>query len=150
MHREVAVEPGDLERAPGLEAGGGEQEATPVRELRPGLDQHPERGRVDEPDGAQVDDEAVGALGADLEQRVAHFMRVVEIELSRETHDHCAVVAADPGDRVLSDPRCSVISRICAVSHDLAPFLGGATRRPRSRDQIQASLRIGGKRGFYA
>ena len=83
MHCEVAVEAGDLERAPCLEAGRGEQEAAPVLELRACLDQHAERSRVDEPDAAEIDDEAVWRLGATFEQRLAHLVCVVEVELAR-------------------------------------------------------------------
>ena len=52
--------PGDLERAPRLDRGRGEQEAAVVRELRPGLDQDAERRRVDELH-AKVDDELARA-----------------------------------------------------------------------------------------
>ena len=52
LHRvaqsEVPVEPGDLERAPSLEARRGEEERAGVAQLPPRLDQHAEGGRVDE------------------------------------------------------------------------------------------------------
>jgi hypothetical protein len=58
VHREVPVEPGDLQRPPGLEPGGGEHEGTAVLEFRPRLDQHAERGGVDELDLAEIHDHA--------------------------------------------------------------------------------------------
>ena len=49
VDEEVAVEARDLEGAAGLEAGRGETEAAAVGHPRARLDQHAERGRVDEP-----------------------------------------------------------------------------------------------------
>ncbi len=78
-----------------LESGRREQERAPVREPRPRLDQHAERRRVDELDAGEVDDQPLGLRLAAFEQRLAHLVRVVEIELSREAHDDRAVVSRD-------------------------------------------------------
>ena len=62
VHGEVPVEPGDLQRAPRLEPGRGEQERRAgSSSLRPRLDQHAERGRVDELDLAEIDDDRARA-----------------------------------------------------------------------------------------
>src|SRR5689334_3181407 len=99
----MPVEPGDLEGAPRLEAGRGKKEAAPVRHARPRLDQDAERGRVDELHAGEVDDQAIGRLGAALEQDVADRVRVVEIELARKAHDDGALDALDARDRILAN-----------------------------------------------
>jgi squalene synthase HpnC len=114
VHGEVAVEAGDLECTPRLETGCREQEALPVGHSRARLDQHAERRRVDELDCAQVDDQTLGALCATLEQRLAHGVRVVEVELARKADDDKAVVPLDAGDRILADSGRFV----AALGHD--------------------------------
>src|SRR5207245_476524 len=81
VHGEVPVEAGDLQRAARLEPGRREQERAAVCHLRARLDQDAERGRVYEAHVAEVDNEPFGRLGGRLEQRVAHYVRVVEVEL---------------------------------------------------------------------
>src|SRR5947207_3688839 len=95
VHGEVPVEAGDLECPPRLETGRGEQEALPVGHPRARLDQDAERSRVDEPHGAQIDYQPLGTLCAALEQRLAHGVRVVEIELPRKADDDDAVAPLD-------------------------------------------------------
>ena len=81
--------------------------------------------------------EPLGRLGAALEQRLAHGVRVVEVELAGEADDDRAVAAVDSGDRILADPRCSVLSRSAALCHDsLLSWLAAA---PPRRGRIQAS-----------
>jgi squalene synthase HpnC len=100
---EMSVQAGDLECAPRLETGCCEQEAPPVGHPRARLDEHTERRRVDELHGAQVDDEPLGTLRAALEERLAHGVRVVEVEFARKADDDQAVVPLDAGDRILAD-----------------------------------------------
>ena len=85
----------DLERATHVVAGRGEQEADAVREPALRLEQRPERGRVDEADLAEVDDQPLGrVLGRPLECR-ADVGRVVEVELAGEPDDHVPVAPHD-------------------------------------------------------
>ncbi len=61
VHVEVAVEPGNLERALRLDSGRGQQKRPAVVELRPRLDQDAESGRVHEVDLCEVDDDRARA-----------------------------------------------------------------------------------------
>ena len=93
-------------KAPGgSRARRSEEEGLPVLELRPCLDQNAQSRRVDKGDLAEVDDQALRLLGAELEQRRAHLRRVVEVELADEMDHDCAIVAVDPRDRVLVQRR---------------------------------------------
>src|SRR5438132_11972421 len=117
VYREVTVEAGHLECAPRLEPRSREQERTPVWHPRARFDQDAERGRVDELDGAEVDHEPLGSLRAALEQRFSDDVRVVEVELPRERHDHGLAVAFDSRDRILTCPLGSVERRAVTWRH---------------------------------
>src|SRR5436190_17489383 len=114
---EVSIEARDLERPAGLERRRGEHERTAVRQPRARLDEHAERGRVDELDLAQVDDEALGSLVAAPQEGLSHRLGVVEVEFAGEGDDDGAVVPRYPRDRVLSDPCNSVRSRPAFLGH---------------------------------
>jgi squalene synthase HpnC len=104
----MLVEAGDLERAPGLGAGRREHEGLPVVHARARLDEDAERGRVEEVDLRQVDDEPRRLLVAGLEQRLAHDVRVVEVELAGEMDDDAAAVPVDAGDGIDPAPRIAL------------------------------------------
>jgi squalene synthase HpnC len=112
MHGEMPVESGDLERAPRLETGRREEEALPIREACAGLDQHAERGGVDEFHGAQIDDEPLGTLRTALEERLTHGVRVVEVEFAREADDDVALVSLDARYGIFADPR-GFVAALC-------------------------------------
>src|SRR5437588_692582 len=69
------------------------------------LDEHAERSRVDELDRREVDDEPLRLLGGAGEQRLAHLVGVVEVELACEMHDDAAVAVVDAGDGIDPAPR---------------------------------------------
>ena len=96
----MPVEPGDLERASRLGSGRGEHERLLVRHPAADLDEHAERGRVDELHLAEVDDESLRILGGAGDQGLAHLMRVVEVELAGQAHDDDAVEPVDTGDGI--------------------------------------------------
>jgi squalene synthase HpnC len=104
----VPVEPGDLERASRLGSGRREHERLLVRHPGSGLDEHAERGRVDELHLAEVDDEPLRILGGAGDQGLAHLMRVVEVELAGQAHDDDAVEPIDTGDGVDPAPRTAL------------------------------------------
>jgi squalene synthase HpnC len=118
VHAEVAVETGDLERAPRLEPGRGEQEAAAVLHPRASLDEDPERRRVDELDLAQVDDQTVGRLLAAGQERLPHGLRVVEVELAGKAYDDRAVVPVDARDRVFANSCRAVPGGSIGLGHD--------------------------------
>src|SRR6266511_3622297 len=104
VHREVAVEPRDLEGSPRLEAGRREQERAPVREPRPRLDQHTEACRVDEGDAGEIDDESLRLAPRLVEERLANGVRVVQVELADQRDHDRAVAFLDPGHRCPLQP----------------------------------------------
>src|SRR5439155_1446878 len=83
----IAALAGVVEREAGLEAGRRQNEPASVVELRPRLDQHAERGRVEELDLAEVDDDPLGGLGTGLHERSTDLGRVVQIELPAQADD---------------------------------------------------------------
>ena len=101
----MLVEPGDLERAPRLRPRRREPERLPVGHVGARLDEHAEHGRVDELHLGQIDGEPLGLLVAAPEQRLAHEVRVVQVELAGEVHDDDAAVAIDTGNRIDPAPR---------------------------------------------
>src|SRR4051812_42314753 len=141
----MPVEPGDLEGALGLETRGGEEETTPVCQSCARLDEDAERGRVDELDVAQIDDQPLRRFGAALEERLANCGCVVEVELAGEADDDRAVLADDARNRILAQTCRSILSRSAALGHDslLSP---GHTAAPRPRGRIEAPLRVVRKR----
>ena len=109
MHGEELVEPGDLERTPRLEAGSCEQEPVPILQFRPRLDQDAERGRVDELDLAEIDDDPLWSLGAGLGEGSAHLRSVVEIEFTPEANHAGGAHGLHPEHRVLAQAVSSAI-----------------------------------------
>ena len=131
--REVAVEPRHLERAAGLEAGCGEHERAAIGELRAGLDEHAERGRVDEAHGLEVDDEALRRPLRGREERRPHRVGVVEVELAGEPHDeHRAVLHHLPDGRFVQP--VGIVHRLVLAHAALTPgrSLGSSVVRARA------------------
>ena len=102
VHVEVAVEPGDLERALGLDSGRGQQKRPAVVELRPRLDQDAESGRVHEVDLREVDDDPLVRVAARRHERRADLLGVVEVELAAEADDAGGADGFDPEHRIFS------------------------------------------------
>ncbi len=100
----MLVETGHLERAARLGTRRGERECLLVAHAAAGLDEHAERGRVDELHTREVDDEAVRLLVAAGDQRLSNEVRVVQVELAGEVHDDDTVVAVHPGNRIHPAP----------------------------------------------
>ena len=104
----MPVEPRDLERAPRLGPRRRERECLTVGHTTAGLDEHAERRRVDELDRDEIDDEPLRMLLAAREERLAHLVRVVEVELAHQMHDDPAVGAVDAGDGIDPAPRIAL------------------------------------------
>ena len=100
MHREVALEAGDLERTAHLEARRGERERVAPGELRARLDERAEHRRVDEGHLGEVDDQSLrGALDGPS-QRLPQGRRGVEVELARQREDERVPALGEADDRI--------------------------------------------------
>ena len=120
-------------------AGRGEQERAPVVDLRPRLDQHAERGRVDELHLARGRRRPARRVVARLGQRVAHLRRVVEIELAAQPHHAGLADALDREHRILPQsvprrPTCPPVSLKVGV----APERGQGSGAPIALDHLPA------------
>jgi hypothetical protein len=113
VHGEELVEPGDLQRPPGLEAGRREHETVFVVQLRARLDQDAERGGVDELDLAEVDDDPLRSLGPRVGKSRTNLTGVVEIELATQVNDLGGTHFLHAKHRVL----------VQAVSGDIPPVV---------------------------
>jgi hypothetical protein len=78
--------------------------SSPGPALRTGLHENRQRGRVQELDLAEVDDEPLGLALRRLDERRAHLVRVVEVELSRQANDDRRAVRRDLRHRAPAEP----------------------------------------------
>jgi squalene synthase HpnC len=120
VHAEVAVEPGDLERTPRLEAGCGQEERLTLVHAGSSLDEDSERGRVEELHLTEIDDQPRRLFEGAGDERLAELVGVVEVELSGEVHDHSAVAAIDARHRV--DPTPTVALHCVGFNHQCGSY----------------------------
>jgi hypothetical protein len=97
----VPVEAADLERSARLELRRSQPEPV-LAESRPRLDQHSERGRVDELHQGEVDDDAPGPGGDRLVEGGAEVVGVVEVQFPGEAQDGATFAVIEPDHGMLT------------------------------------------------
>src|SRR5205823_12608497 len=83
------------------------------------------------------DDDSLGAVRADLHQRLPHRLRVVEVELAAESHDADAVLRVDAEDRRSEEHTSELQSLAYLVCRLLLEKKKGKTLNTRHHNQIQ-------------